>query len=95
MANITWKVTTSAGAVEKSSPELSDTNMTRFIDWVWEHYPQYQADGETLKTRNLANEAAAVNDWIDREWNKTKNTVLRWERKKAEQVASESVTDLE
>jgi len=94
MADIKWTVTTSAGVVENSSPTLSDANMTRFIDWAWYAYPQFQADGTTPKPRNLANEAAAVREWMEAQWQGTKANVIRWEENEAAQAARDAIADL-
>lgn len=94
MAKLTWTITTSAGSVSQDGPVISEANMTRFRDWLWAWYPQYEADGETLKTRNAANEAQAFRDWADAQWEAAKNKVLHWERQAAEQTARDAVTDI-
>ena len=94
MANLTWTVVTAAGTITQDSPTLTDPNMTRFTDWAWVHYPQYEADGVTLKTKNNTNLAAAVRDWMTSQWNGTKANVLRYEQVAAAQAASDAVTDI-
>jgi hypothetical protein len=69
--------------------------MTRFIDWAWYWYPQLEADGVTPKPRNLANEAAAVREWMTAQWHDLKDEVLRWERQEAAQAAQDAIPDLE
>ena len=94
MANLTWTVVNSVGTITQDSPTFSDENMTRFTDWCWYAYPQYEVDGVTLKTKNNANIAQAVRDWMTAQYEGTKANVLRWERLEAAQAASDAVADL-
>ena len=94
-ANFTWEVTTAAGTVSQDSPTISDANMDRFLDYVWVVYPQYEADGVTLKPKTNGNLAASVRDWMSFQWQDTKRTVIQWEKSRDAQVAIDAVTDIE
>lgn len=95
MANFTWTVVTSNGTISQDGPTISDTNMQRFLDFVWEVYPQYEADGETRKAKTNANLAASVRDWMTAQWNGTKAAVLQFEKAEAAKAAREGISDLE
>ena len=94
MAKLTWTVTSTAGTVTQDSPTLTDPNMLRFTDWAWANYPQYEVDGVTLKTKNNANIAQSIQDWMTAQWNGTKANVLRWEQIAVAKAASDAVGEI-
>lgn len=94
MANLFFGAVTSSGTVQKDGPTISDADMTRFTDWVWGAYPQFEPDGTTLKPKTDANIAQSVKDWGDALWRGTKANVLRHERLEAARTASDAIDDL-
>ena len=97
MAKLIWAIESAAGTVAKDGPVISDTNMDRFIDWIWYAYPQIDnsdPDNPVPKPRTPANEAQAFRDWADSQWLGTKANVIRWEKLEAAQAASDGVPDL-
>lgn len=69
-------------AAQNTEVELSgfnDAALTRFLDWVWSVYPQYEADGVTEKPKNQANRNAAFQQWANGFFASTKAQVKSYE----------------
>jgi hypothetical protein len=79
MVNFTLSYTTDAGTISQDSKIYSELNGQRFVDWIWVAYPQYEADGETLKPRTQQNEMQAYRDFADGMFAGVKANVLRVE----------------
>ncbi len=90
MARISWTVEASVGTVTHDGPTISDEQMQRFLDWVWDEYPQTSAD-KTRLPRSAANMVAALYDWGRAQWVATKSDVLKSERRAAVQAAHKGV----
>ena len=93
MANLTFAITTSSGTASYDSPNITDENMQRFVDWVWKYFPQYDVDEITVLPRTPATEAAAFRQWAARQYEKTKERVLREEREEASRSAVAAIPD--
>lgn len=94
MAKIALALTSAIGNTTHDWPTLSDSQMTRFLDYIWDAYPQFEADGTTRKTRNNANLALAYRAWSTAMWEGAKANVLSYEREKAAKTARDAVGDL-
>lgn len=44
MANISFSIASAVGNVTRDGPTTSDAQMTRFLDYIWDAYPQLNAD---------------------------------------------------
>jgi len=93
MPKLTWTIETTAGTVAKDGPTISDANVARFVDWLYEFHPPLDAAGNPLN-RTVAREAQAFRNWADEQWLQTKKTVLQWERQAAAEAAAEAVEDV-
>ncbi|MFA5897879.1 MAG: hypothetical protein WC829_02075 [Hyphomicrobium sp.] len=94
MAKISIALTSAIGNTSHDWPVLSDAQMTRFLDYLWDTYPQYEVDGITRKARTNANLVLCYQAWSTALWNGTKANVLSYERDKAAQLARAGVADL-
>lgn len=95
MAKLTFSITSAIGNLSVDSPTLTDPQMQRFLDFIWDAYPQFTADGITRKTKNNANLAQCYREWAAGLWEGTKANVMSYERTKASVAASAAVTDIE
>ena len=93
MAKLSWTIESTAGTVKKDGPTISDANVARFVDWLYEHHPPLGTDGKPLP-RTAAREAQAFRNWADEQWLRTKKAVLGWERRTAVEAASDAVGDI-
>ena len=95
MATLTWEITTTAGTVSESGPDISDANMDRFFEtWVLARYPQLDENGDPLPVTN-ATKAAAFREYAQGEWEVVKAQVLRYEQQEAAKAAADAVNDIE
>ena len=95
MATLTWEITTTAGTVSESGPDISDANMDRFFEWLTaEAYVQTDENGDPLPVDNAVR-AAAFREWAQGQWEGVKAQVLRYEQQEAAQQAAGAVTDIE
>ena len=88
MVNFTLSYIADAGTVTQDSKIYSEANGQRFLDWIWVAYPQYEADGVTLKPRTQANEVQAFRDFADGFYAGTKANVLREEDRVLKEAAT-------
>lgn len=98
MAQLSWSIQTSAGTTTFNGPTISDANMDRFLDWVWDAYPQYvdpDATPKVLKTKNNANLAAAYRDWAQGQWRGLVDQVKRFEDEPAAKSAKDKITKID
>lgn len=94
MAKIAVALTSAVGNTSHDWPILSDAQMLRFLDYLWDAYPQYEADGTTRKARTNGNLVLCYQAWSSALWEGTKANVLSYEREKAAQAARDDVPDL-
>ena len=94
MADYIQTVVTTAGTVTTTT-SVNDTNMTRFTDWAFAVYPQFEADGTTLKPKNNANVADAVRDHHESTWRGVKDNVIRHERHDVAKTAIDGVPPID
>lgn len=94
MAKLSFTLTSAAGNVTYDGPTITDSQMTRFLDFVWDTYPQVNPDG-TRKARSTANLAAAYRDWAAGVWAGTKANVRSYDTAKAEQTARAGITEID
>lgn len=94
MAKLTFSITSAIGNLAVDSPTLTDAQMTKFLDFIWDAYPQLNPDG-SRKTRNNANLAQAFRDFSAALWEGTRANVLSYEREKAAAAARDAVTPIE
>jgi hypothetical protein len=98
MAKLSWGIDANIGTRTWNGPEVTDLNMDRFLDWVWEAYPQWvdpDDESQGLKPKNNANLAASFDDFAQTQWQGVKDNVKNWERNVAAQAAKDAVTDIE
>lgn len=94
MAKLTFAITSAIGNLSVDSPTLTDVQMTKFLDFIWDAYPQLNPDG-SRKTRNNTNLAQAYRDFAGGLWQGTRANVLSYEREKAATTARDAVTPIE
>lgn len=94
MANMVLTFTATAGTVTSNGPALSAGEEQAYLDFVWDAYPQYEVDGETLKTKNNANLADAVRDHHRALWRGIKAQIKRSREITASEAAVAGVPDL-
>ena len=95
MVNFDLSYTTDAGVITQPSNTYSEANGQRFVDWIWDVYPQYEVDGVTLKPRTQANEVQAYRDFADDFYKNTKDKVVYHEQRVAARDAAGNVPPLE
>lgn len=78
MAKFDQTVTASFGVRTWSSPEFTDQEFLKFLDWIWGTYHPFEADGVTPKPRNNANLAQAYDAFARKNWLGIRNNVKRW-----------------
>ena len=93
-ADLEWTVNSSAGSVTFTSPTVNDTQMDRFLDFLWANYAPVDANGDTLPRTN-ANQATAFRTWAEANWQNTKRSVVDYERSSAADTARDAVGDIE
>ena len=77
---------------------MTDPQMQRLIDYMWEAYPQYENPedpSEGTKTKNPANMAAAFRDHCSALWRGIKSNAKRHEKVTAAKNAADAVPDIE
>lgn len=102
MAKIALALTSAIGNTTHDWPTLSDAQMTRFLDFIWDAYPQTTTTTDpvtgvvtvTPKPRNNANLVLAYRAWSNSLWEGTKANVLNYEREKAAQAARDAIGGL-
>jgi hypothetical protein len=94
MAKLSFSIASAIGNVTVDSPVLTDAQMTRFLDYIWDAYPQLNVDG-TAKARTNANLAQAYRDWAGAIWNGTKANVLAADKGKARRAAEAGVAEID
>ena len=94
MANMVIQFNATAGTVTSNGPELTAGEEQRYLDWVWEAYPQYEADGVTLKAKTNANVANAIRDHHRGLWRGIVAQVVRRDEIVAEAAAKAGVSGL-
>jgi len=95
MANLSWGITANIGDRTWNGPDISDINMDRFLDWIWDAYPQWvDPDDETQGKlpKNNANLAAAYDDFAQAQWRGVKANVLNYEQMVASAAATDPIT---
>ena len=96
MANLGISISAAIGDRTWNGPNITDVNMDRFLDYIWDQYPQYvdPADPEQgLLPKNNANLAAAFDDFAATYWQAIKGNVIRWEKDRDAQVARDAIVD--
>ena len=93
MAEFIQSIVSTVGTVT-TTKTINDANMLRFTNWVWSAYPQFEADGKTLKAKTNGNVGDAIADYHEKIWQGTKANVLRYERELAAKTAADEVPDL-
>lgn len=94
MANYAIQFVATAGTVSSTGPTLDASQEQKFLDWVWDAYPQYEADGETPKAKTNANIADSIRDMHAAIWRGIVNNVKRHDEIAAAQAAKDGVTEL-
>jgi hypothetical protein len=94
MANLTWGISTVNGQVSEDGPNITDTKMDRFLNWVWARHPVVDGDGNILP-RTPAREAESFRTHARSEWQRVKREVIAWERTEAAKAAKNAVQDIE
>lgn len=82
MANLTWGITTDGGSISEDSPAVSEANIQRFVAYLNARSPDLT-------------DAQAFRAWARSEWNKTKKTVIEWEKTQAAIAAKDAVQDID
>lgn len=93
-ADLEWTINAASGSVTFTSPAVTDTQMDRFLDFLWGNYAPVDENGDVL-TRTNANEAAAFRAWSAANWQAVKRDVVQYEQGVAADTARGAVTDIE
>jgi hypothetical protein len=97
MAKITISIDSSLGTRDWISPDFNDAQFDRFLDYIWDVYPQWVDPSDPdqgLLPKVLANQAAAYDDWAESIWESMKNQVKRHEQNAAAESAKGGVGDM-
>jgi hypothetical protein len=92
-AGLEWTVNSTSGSVTYTAPTVSDAEMDRFLDYLWDNFAPVDENGDQL-VRNNANQATAFRTWAAANWQNTKRTVVDYERQRDADVARDAVTDI-
>jgi hypothetical protein len=90
VATLTIQLDKGGQQVSYTSPTITDANMDRFIDYLWDAFPPLDGNNDPLP-RNTANEAAAYQLWAAEQWKRLKSKVKHYEYI----LARDSVPDME
>ena len=94
MADMVIQFNATAGSVTSTGPTLDATQEQRYLDWAWEAYPQYEADGETLKPKTDATIADSIRDHHRALWRGIVAQVKRKDELDAAQAAKDGISDM-
>jgi hypothetical protein len=95
MANIEVTINTSQGSATYTSPELSDAQFDRAVNYFWRNWTPFDEEGNDLPRTPLA-EAQAFKNWAASVvWRGLRKSVVAEEKLIASIAAKNSVGDLE
>jgi hypothetical protein len=97
MVDLTLTLVATGGTIDHTKTGSAETE-TRYLDWIWYSYPQYDVtdpENPVPKPDTPANRADAWREWAAVTLDSTWQNVKRWEQLEAARDAAGNVGDLD